>query len=76
MARAASRCRNDRPSIHSQALLHGLIASVVALGTASGRDNLHRAGNMLRNIAASPNVDSETAAVIEDILVAVDGIGR
>jgi hypothetical protein len=31
---------------------------------------------MLRNIAASPNVDSETAAVIEDILVAVDGIGR
>ena len=61
------------PSIDNKALLHGLIASVVALGAAGGRDNLCRAGNVLRDIASNPAVDSQTAAVIGDILVAVDG---
>jgi hypothetical protein len=63
-------------TVDSKALLHGLIASVVALGSAGGRDSLHRAGNILRDIAADPALDSQTAAVIGDILVAVDGVDQ
>jgi hypothetical protein len=68
--------RINSKQVDNKALLHGLIASVVALGAAGGRDNLHRAGDLLRDMASNPGVDSETAAVIGDILVAVDGVGR
>ena len=58
--------------MHTQPVIHALIASFLALGTAGGEKYLKRAGNLLRDLAHDPAVDTSTAAILEDILAGVD----
>jgi hypothetical protein len=59
--------------VETQPVIHALIAAFVALGTAGGKRYMGRAGEFLRDLSFDPAVDPRTAAILQDILAAVDG---
>jgi hypothetical protein len=58
-----------------RAIVESLIALTVALGCATGRANLQRAGNMLRDIADDPRTAAGTSAILQDIVTTVEAMG-
>jgi hypothetical protein len=60
--------------VDTQPVIHALIASFLALGSAVNEETLQRAGNNLRDLIYDPQSRLSPAAIriLEDILVGVD----
>jgi hypothetical protein len=58
--------------VQTQPVVHALIAAFMALGWAGGKRYMNRAGEFLRDLSFDPAVDPNTAAILRDILAAVD----
>jgi hypothetical protein len=55
-----------------QPIINALIAAFLALGTAVSEETVRRAGQLLRDLMADGVVDSETASILDRLIVAVD----
>jgi hypothetical protein len=52
--------------------VNALIATVLALGEASGSATLQRAGGLLRHLIADGVVDPETESILHSVLIGID----
>jgi hypothetical protein len=55
-----------------QPIINALIAAFLALGTAVSEGTVQRAGELLCDLIADGVVDSETASILDRLIVAVD----
>jgi hypothetical protein len=64
----------SRSQVETQPIIHALIASFLALGSAVNEETLRRAGNNLRELICDPESRLSPIAIriLEDILVGID----
>jgi hypothetical protein len=63
--------KNSRGRNSTQPVVHALIASVVALGSAGGKGSLSRATHILSDIANDPRTGADTSEILQDIVTTV-----
>lgn len=57
---------------NSKSFIYALTTTFLALGEAVGEHALQRAGKLIRDVLAEDVLDSQTAEILEHVLVGID----